>query len=39
VVRRVKEVNIELCNLLRLSKLCLNLNFLQNMTVLLGLLK
>ena len=36
MVRRVKEVSIEHCNILFLSKLCLNHNFSQNMTVLLG---
>jgi len=39
VVRRVKEVNIGLCKILFLSKLCLNHNVSQKMTVMLGLLK
>jgi hypothetical protein len=39
VVRRVKEVKIRLCKMLFLSKLHLNHNLFQKMTVILGLLK
>ena len=39
VVRRVKEANIEICNILFLRRLHLNHNFSQKMTVILGLPK
>jgi hypothetical protein len=39
MVRQVKEVKIGLCKILFLRKLCLNHNFSQKMTVILGLLK